>query len=68
MKYFDSNVPEANWDVDEGYPDDVPTTNDYPIRVLGSGSKNSLIVVLLTNKTNVYYSCRDFSLQGMRVS
>ncbi|XP_044758989.1 pickpocket protein 28-like [Coccinella septempunctata] len=68
MKYFSSNVPPANWDVDDGYPDDVPTSRDYPVRVLGSGNKNSLVVVLLTKKTNVYYSCRDFSLQGMRVT
>ncbi|KAL3273934.1 hypothetical protein HHI36_015358 [Cryptolaemus montrouzieri] len=69
MKYLSKIIHHPNWDIDSGYPEDLARRTDiYPFRVFSSGAKKSLTVVLLTKKTDVYYSCRDFSLQGMRVS
>ncbi|KAK9883354.1 hypothetical protein WA026_001529 [Henosepilachna vigintioctopunctata] len=67
MKYYKESHRKPDYDIDDGYPDDT-TRNFYPRRVLSSGAGSALVVVLLTKKSDVYYSCRDFTLQGMRVA
>ncbi|KAL3273933.1 hypothetical protein HHI36_015357 [Cryptolaemus montrouzieri] len=69
MKYLSEGIRNPVWDIDDGYPKELIKNEEiYPYRSLSSGAKNSLVVVLLTKKSNVYYSCRDFQFQGMRVS
>ncbi|KAK9883364.1 hypothetical protein WA026_001537 [Henosepilachna vigintioctopunctata] len=67
MEYYDESRRNPDWDPDSGYPegklDDV-----YPRRAFMNGAKNALEVVILTKKSDVYYSCRDFALQGIRVT
>lgn len=68
MKYYDSKITKkANWDPDWGYPGFLSDA-DYPKRTILNGAKNALVVVLLTRKDEIDHACRDFSLQGMRVS
>lgn len=55
------------WDIEEGYPPG-PFKHNYPRRIYLSGADNALIVVFFTNKLDLNYSCRDFTLQGMRVT
>ncbi|KAL3273921.1 hypothetical protein HHI36_015347 [Cryptolaemus montrouzieri] len=67
MRYYKEGRRNPDWSPDEGYPEGV--INDvYPRRAFLNGAKNSLIVVLLTKKSDIVYSCRDFALQGIRVS
>ncbi|XP_044758991.1 uncharacterized protein LOC123316815 [Coccinella septempunctata] len=67
MKYYNESVRNPSWDPDSGYPDGI--INDvYPRRAFLNGAKNSLVVVFFTKKSEIYYSCRDFALQGVRVS
>ncbi|XP_044759468.1 pickpocket protein 28-like isoform X2 [Coccinella septempunctata] len=68
MKYFGGrSEKKANWDPDWGYPNFV-SDDDYPRRTFLNGAKNAFVAVFLTRKDQIDYACRDFSLQGMRVS
>ncbi|KAK9883365.1 hypothetical protein WA026_001538 [Henosepilachna vigintioctopunctata] len=67
MKYFREGWRNPDWHPDEGYKKGK-IEKTYPRRTFLNGAKNSLIVAFFTNKSEIYYSCRDFSLQGIRVS
>lgn len=67
MTYYRSGTRNPDWRPNEGFPDDK-VENTFPRRAFLNGAKNALVVVFFTNKTELYYSCRDFALQGIRVS
>ncbi|XP_045478142.1 pickpocket protein 28-like [Harmonia axyridis] len=67
MQYYEESIRNPSWDPDSGFPEDI-FADGYPRRAFLSGAKNSLVVVLFTKKSEIYYSCRDFALQGVRVS
>lgn len=66
MQYYEESIRNPSWDPDSGFPEDI-FADGYPRRAFLSGAKNSLVVVLFTKKSEIYYSCRDFALQGVRV-
>ncbi|XP_045476430.1 pickpocket protein 28-like isoform X2 [Harmonia axyridis] len=67
MIYYREGVRNPDWSPDKGFRKDK-VKNTFPRRVFLNGVKNALVVVFYTKKSEVYYSCRDFSLQGIRVS
>ncbi|KAK9883359.1 hypothetical protein WA026_001534 [Henosepilachna vigintioctopunctata] len=67
MSYFEERNRDLHWDPDNGYKlhkvDDV-----FPRPSFLSGSENSLVAVFYTRIDEVNYACRNFALQGIRVS
>ncbi|KAL3273919.1 hypothetical protein HHI36_015345 [Cryptolaemus montrouzieri] len=67
MRYYREGRRNPDWSPGRGFNQEKIEDN-FPRRAFLNGAKNSLIIALLTNKTDIYYSCREFALQGMRVS
>ncbi|XP_045479399.1 pickpocket protein 28-like [Harmonia axyridis] len=67
MDYYQEHKKHSIWNVESGYPANK-TTNIFPRRIFGIGAMNSLVVTFFTKKSDVYASCQDFSLQGLKVS
>lgn len=69
MNYYEKQSNRRrDWNPDTGFSDAADLENMYPRRALLNGAQSSLVVVLLTDKEDIDYACRDFSTQGMRVS
>lgn len=69
MKYYDKQSNRRqDWDPEKGFSDATDLRNMYPKRAILNGAKSALVVVLLTDREDINYACRDFSIQGMRVS
>ncbi|KAK9883357.1 hypothetical protein WA026_001532 [Henosepilachna vigintioctopunctata] len=58
---------KSNWNPDFGYPQHR-VEEVYPRRIFLNGAKNSFTAVFFTRKDQLDHGCRDFSLQGIRVS
>ncbi|XP_045478144.1 pickpocket protein 28-like [Harmonia axyridis] len=69
MNYYEKQSNRRrDWNPDTGFSDAADLENMYPRRALLNGAQSSLVVVLLTDKEDIDYACRDFSTQGMRVT
>ncbi|XP_044748640.1 pickpocket protein 28-like [Coccinella septempunctata] len=67
MEYYQGHGRRTEWNVEDGYPNNE-TGNAFPFRTFETGATKSLVVTMLTKKSEVYASCQDFTLQGLKVS
>ncbi|XP_061393667.1 pickpocket protein 28-like [Musca vetustissima] len=57
---------KLTWSLEEGYTAGTELGTSYPARVLSSGTKAGVTAILLDNKTNIDYGCREAS-QGYKL-
>ncbi|KAL3273925.1 hypothetical protein HHI36_015351 [Cryptolaemus montrouzieri] len=68
MQYLEEGRRQIDWTPDEGYRKHTNIEDMYPRRAFLSGLQNSFTATFYTDKRDLNYGCRDFSLQGIRVS
>lgn len=66
MESYPIQHKKTKWDVEKGYSSNE-TSNAYPYRTFEIGATKSLVVTMLTKKSDVFASCQDFTLQGLKV-
>lgn len=54
-----TNLNQSHWSLDEGYRNEF-SESEYPFRVLESGQKNSLELILTSNMQDSDYMCNHF--------
>ncbi|KAL3267548.1 hypothetical protein HHI36_011668 [Cryptolaemus montrouzieri] len=66
-KYFNHMSRNSDWSIEYGYRKQN-NKSTYPRRGFRAGIHNSLVITLFTKKSDVYASCQDFSLHGLKVT
>lgn len=64
FKYYNNNITSTNWTLQDGFATRLKHT--YPRRVLGSGERGGLEVILGIDKSNIDYVC-SMGIQGFKV-
>lgn len=66
VSQISANKPSSNWNIDDGYRNNLKNRKAYPYRVMDAGLQYSLIVILMSNRYDIDYLCSG-TVQGFKI-